>query len=114
MSFLGSVARLGGQLVRPHDIALHRSRERAQQLDARVGGSPGVIEASVERVVRLGFEVRVELQLADGDDIFVQITRRELAELELHDGDVVWVRAELAHEGAAPLGELTPADGRVA
>ena len=52
MSFLGSVARLGGQLVRPHDIALHRSRERAVQLDARVGGSPGVIEATVERVVR--------------------------------------------------------------
>ena len=29
MSFLGSVARLGGQLVRPHDIALDRDRDRA-------------------------------------------------------------------------------------
>ena len=62
MSFLGSVARLGGQLVRPHDIVLERDRERALALDARVGGSPGVVEAVVERVVRLGFEVRVELR----------------------------------------------------
>ena len=30
MSFLGSVARLGGQLVRPHDIALDREPERAR------------------------------------------------------------------------------------
>ena len=40
MSFLGSVARLGGQLVRPHDIVLDRSRERAYALDARVAWAP--------------------------------------------------------------------------
>jgi sulfate transport system ATP-binding protein len=40
MSFLGSVARLGGALVRPHDIALDRSLEQARVADARVSGSP--------------------------------------------------------------------------
>ena len=62
MSFLGSVARLGGQLVRPHDIVLDRDRAAALAVDARTAGSPGVVEAIVERVVRLGFEVRVELR----------------------------------------------------
>ncbi len=41
MSFLGSVARLGGQLVRPHDIVLDRSRERAYSLDASGRRDPG-------------------------------------------------------------------------
>ncbi len=43
MSFLGSVARLGGQLVRPHDIVLERDRVAALAADARVPGSPGVV-----------------------------------------------------------------------
>jgi len=90
MSFLGSVARLGGHLVRPHDIALHRSRERAQQLDARVGGSPGVIEATVERVVRLGFEVRVDLRADTGERFAAQLTRAEADALGLAAGDTVF------------------------
>src|SRR4051794_28080688 len=49
MSFLGPVTRIGGELVRPHDLEL---------LENSV---PGAREAVVERVVRLGFEVRVEL-----------------------------------------------------
>ena len=90
MSFLGSVARLGGQLVRPHDIALHRSRERALQLDARVGGSPGVLEARVERVVRLGFEVRVDLRADSGERFAAQVTRAEADALALEPGDTVF------------------------
>nr|WP_270888604.1 TOBE-like domain-containing protein [Pedococcus sp. 5OH_020] len=93
MSFLGSVARLGGQLVRPHDIALHRSRERAQSLDARVGGSPGVIEAVVERVVRLGFEVRVDLRADSGERFAAQVTRAEADALDLRVGETVYARA---------------------
>ena len=62
MGFLGSVAQLGGHLVRPHDIALERDLGVAQALDALLPGSPGVIESVVERVVRLGFEVRVDLR----------------------------------------------------
>jgi sulfate/thiosulfate transport system ATP-binding protein len=93
MSFLGSVARLGGQLVRPHDIALDRSRERADALDARVGGSPGVIAAVVERVVRLGFEVRVELRADSGQRFAAQITRAEADRLQLRHAETVYARA---------------------
>ena len=75
MSFLGSVARLGGQLVRPHDIVLERDRVAALAVDARIAGSPGVVEAAVERVVRLGFEVRVELRADSGERFAAQVTR---------------------------------------
>jgi sulfate transport system ATP-binding protein len=105
MSFLGSVARLGGQLVRPHDIALDRSRERARALDARVGGSPGVIEAVVERVVRLGFEVRVELRADSGERFAAQVTRAEADELGLVPGETVFARTTHAPDGA----EVDPA-----
>src|SRR4051812_22466394 len=53
MSFLGAVARLGGTLVRPHDIELLDTPE------------PGTTPATVVRVVRLGFEVRVEMKAGD-------------------------------------------------
>jgi sulfate transport system ATP-binding protein len=93
MSFLGSVARLGGRLVRPHDIALDRSRERATSLDAGVHGSPGVITATVDRVVRLGFEVRVELTADTGERFAAQVTRAEADRLDLQPGETVYARA---------------------
>lgn len=93
MSFLGSVARLGGALVRPHDIALDRSLERARAADARAGGSPGVVEAVVERVVRLGFEVRIDLRADSGTRFAAQVTRAEADALALEEGETVFARA---------------------
>ncbi|HMJ03340.1 MAG TPA: TOBE-like domain-containing protein [Conexibacter sp.] len=81
MRFLGPVTRLGEALVRPHDIALS------------VDGRPGSFEAQVARVVHLGFEVRAELVLGDGEEIAVQLTRGEADELELDAGDIVHVRS---------------------
>jgi sulfate transport system ATP-binding protein len=46
----------------------------------------------VERIVHLGFEVRVELVDVDGEELSVQLTRDAATELELARGDVVWVR----------------------
>ena len=81
MRFLGPVTQLGEALVRPHDIAL--------SLDVR----PGSYEAQVARVVHLGFEVRAELVLGDGQELAVQLTRAESDELELAVGDIVHVRS---------------------
>jgi sulfate/thiosulfate transport system ATP-binding protein len=89
MSFLGPVARLGEELVRPHDL--------------RVTSEPreGALEAMVERVVYLGFEVRVELALADGSPLAVQLTRDDAVALELAAGDIVWVGHTPASEALA-------------
>jgi sulfate transport system ATP-binding protein len=73
------VARLGGALVRPHDIALHPHPR------------PGAIEAQVTRVTHLGFEVRVDLELAGGEPVFAQLTRTDAAELEPAAGDIFWL-----------------------
>jgi sulfate/thiosulfate transport system ATP-binding protein len=89
MSFLGPVARLGEELVRPHDL--------------RVTAEPreGALEAMVDRVVYLGFEVRVEVTLADGSPLAVQLTRDDAVSLELAAGDIVWVGHTAAPEAVA-------------
>ena len=80
MSFVGPVNRIGDAFVRPHDIQILP--------DADATGT----EALVERVVHLGFEVRVELKLEDGREIWAQVTREKAHELELHDGQILSVR----------------------
>jgi sulfate transport system ATP-binding protein len=80
MKFLGPVSSLGDRLVRPHDLLLSN--------DAGDG-----MEAMVTRVVYLGFEVRVELELAPEGAVSVQLTRAEADELEVRAGDIVYVRA---------------------
>ena len=49
-------------------------------------------EAQIERVVRLGFETRVDLVRDDGERLHVQLTRDEADQLELDAGDIVYVR----------------------
>jgi sulfate/thiosulfate transport system ATP-binding protein len=80
MSFIGPVNRLGDAFVRPHDI----------QILAESDGTG--TEALVERVVHLGFEVRVELKLNDGRELWAQVTRETAAELELREGQILSVR----------------------
>jgi sulfate/thiosulfate transport system ATP-binding protein len=84
MGFLGPVARLGDRLVRPHD------------LDVSLDRRPDAREAMVSRIVHLGFEVRIELILADGEAAWAQVTRGEAEVLELEHGDIVWVRPAVA------------------
>jgi sulfate transport system ATP-binding protein len=80
MSFIGPVNRLGDTFVRPHDIQI--------LADADGTGT----EALVERVVHLGFEVRVELKLHDGRELWAQVTRENAQQLELSEGQILYVR----------------------
>jgi sulfate/thiosulfate transport system ATP-binding protein len=79
MGFLGPVTRLGGRLVRPHDIEI---------FPAHVDQG---IPAEVTRLQRIGFEVRADLR-ADAEDVRVQLTRGQAESLELAVGTPVWVR----------------------
>ena len=45
-----------------------------------------------ERVVYLGFEVRVDLLLGDGERLWAQVTRDEADRLKLTGGSLVFVR----------------------
>ena len=84
MGFVGDVNRLNDGYVRPHDV----------QIDHTPNGT--TVEAQVERVSHLGFEVRVDLRFADGEHAWAQLTRDEAAQLEVRQGDIVFVRADRA------------------
>src|SRR6202022_5183492 len=64
MSFLGAVSALNGILVRPHDIRVGRNPEMAIATGDGTAESIGVMRATIDRIVYLGFEVRVELTSA--------------------------------------------------
>jgi sulfate transport system ATP-binding protein len=94
MSFLGAVSELNGALVRPHDIRVGRKPDMAVATTDATAESIGVVRATVDRVVALGFEVRVELtSAATGGPFTAQITRGDAEALALKDGDTVYVRA---------------------
>jgi len=80
MGFLGPVSEIDGRLVRPHDVSIALA-----PLD-------GAVEAMVKRVVHLGFEVRIELEVSGGAAARAQLTRAQSDELELTPGDIVYVR----------------------
>jgi sulfate transport system ATP-binding protein len=94
MSFLGAVSSLNGTLVRPHDIRVGRSPDMKIAGDDDAADSAGVVRAVIDRVVMLGFEVRVELtNSATGGPFIAQITRGDAQALGLKEGDTVYVRA---------------------
>ena len=94
MSFLGAVSTLNGALVRPHDIRVGRNPEMAIAGGDGTAESIGVVRATVDRVVALGFEVRVEMTSAATKGQFTaQITRGDAEALALREGDTVYVRA---------------------
>jgi len=94
MSFLGAVSSLNGSLVRPHDIRVGRNPEMAIAGTDDSVQATGVVRATIDRIVVLGFEVRVELTSAtDHTPFTAQITRGDAEALGLKEGDTVYVRA---------------------
>jgi sulfate transport system ATP-binding protein len=90
MGFLGPVSTINGKLVRPHDVTVSLTAEQEST------------EAMVRRVVHLGFEVRVELELPDGSVARAQLTRAQTEQLEIARGDIVYVRSPMAAPATAP------------
>jgi sulfate/thiosulfate transport system ATP-binding protein len=82
MTFVGPVTRVGGRLVRPHDVQVLTEAGEASE------------QAVVTRIVRLGFEVRVELLPPEGDILTAQLSRTEADQLELVEGQIVHIRVD--------------------
>jgi sulfate transport system ATP-binding protein len=80
LTFVGEATKFRGDLVRPHDVVLGALPE------------DGAEEALVERIAYLGFEVRVQLVLGDGERFDAQITHDEAERLELARGQIVYAR----------------------
>jgi sulfate transport system ATP-binding protein len=89
MGFVGPVTRLGEFFIRPHDVEL------------RLEPNGTTSEAMVERLVHLGFEVRADLVLHDGQRLQAQLSREDAEELELHQGQIVFVRPSRTRQFAS-------------
>jgi sulfate transport system ATP-binding protein len=96
MNFVGPVSELSGRSIRPHEVEILREP------------ADGTEEAMIDRIVHLGFEVRVELTLGDGEKTWVQTTKGHAQELELTCGEIVWLRPN-APVGDAPSDAVVPA-----
>src|SRR5436305_8421022 len=95
MSFVGEVNQLGDHFVRPHDMEVVLDPDDRTQ------------EGLVQRIVSLGFEIRVELVLSAGTEVWAQLTRAELQRLELREGQIAYPRPGQAKSfnGYAPSAE---------
>jgi len=81
-SFLGPVTHFGGRLVRPHDI------------DVATTEAPGTTSGTIERLTRIGFEVRLDVNVSDEPEpVTVVVTRAEASALGLEQNSKVWLRA---------------------
>jgi sulfate transport system ATP-binding protein len=81
MSFLGDVTQLGGIRLRPHDIELSVSP-----------GAPGALPGVVTRALRVGFEVRLTVDVeGQSESSLVVVSRTHARSLELDAGTRVWL-----------------------
>ena len=84
LSFLGPVTRLGGRVVRPHDIDITKNE------------SPEHPRGIITRWTRVGFEIRLEVTIdgeVETEPVQVIVTRAEADSLGLQLDDKVWLRA---------------------
>src|SRR3954454_13806125 len=82
MRFLGETTDLGNQTVRPHDIDVSLSP-----------GALGEIAGTVTRILRVGFEVRVNVLTEANQEVLVTMTRTLARSLGVEQGAKVWLTA---------------------
>jgi sulfate transport system ATP-binding protein len=93
MSFIGQVNKIGDIFIRPHDVEI------------LLQPTPSTERAVIDRLVHLGFEVRVELVSESGQAIHAQVTRDEAKALHLSQGQTVYV--SLLRSRVFEAGELS-------
>jgi sulfate/thiosulfate transport system ATP-binding protein len=97
MGFLGPVSKVDGKLVRPHDVSLSLTPQN------------GAVQAKIKRVIHLGFEVRIELDMPGGEIARAQLTRHQTQQLGLVEGGTVYVHPpDEAVLGTAAASEIIP------
>jgi sulfate transport system ATP-binding protein len=92
LTFLGPATRIGGTWVRPHDLAISSAPR------------PDALRGRLQRIIRLGFETRVEVVLDDGTDTWVQLAGRAFDDLGMSLGDEVFVSVDRPRDFPAAAG----------
>ncbi len=89
MNFLGEVTTLGGVAIRPHDIEVFTEPR------------PDAVAGTISRAVRVGFEARLTVLTAAGENVSVQVPRTYARSIGLAEGGTVWL-APMAGATIAP------------
>jgi len=74
-------------IVRPHDVELSAHGTSAAPADDGVSVATG----KIERMNRVGWMVKIQLELSDGQSLTVELTKDRVAELGIGEGDFVMV-----------------------
>lgn len=91
-SFVGPVNVVPGHLFGSHDEPTYlRPHEIHLTYHVPEGKSGKVLPALVRRLNRVGANVKVDLELADGSTLQVHLSRERLTELKLVEGEQVFV-----------------------
>ncbi len=81
----GNEGRAVTAIVRPHDVELSNRTD-----DADVDGT-AVSTGKIERMSRVGYMVKIQLLLSDGQSLTVELTKERVMELGVGEGDFVMV-----------------------
>ncbi|MFT4039172.1 MAG: TOBE-like domain-containing protein, partial [Thermomicrobiales bacterium] len=96
MSFVGKVNRIGDAYIRPHEVVICAPDQT------------GCIPATVDRVITLGFDNRIELSLQNGDRVWAQLTRDEMQRIRPVAGDTIGVDLSLSRRPGWEPGDFPP------
>ncbi|MFN8679124.1 MAG: sulfate ABC transporter ATP-binding protein [Thermomicrobiales bacterium] len=97
MSFVGKVNRIGDAYIRPHEVVICTPEQE------------GCIAATVDRVITLGFDNRIELTLhVNGERVWAQLTRDEMQRVRPVAGDTVGVDLSLSRRPGWEPGDFPP------
>ena len=77
--------------VRPHDVDLAPAPGGPTSGAPTPSDGPAVATAQIRRMSRVGFMIKLELELPDGQPLSVELTKDRVAELGLAEGDRVFV-----------------------
>ncbi|HEY9888862.1 MAG TPA: TOBE-like domain-containing protein, partial [Candidatus Obscuribacterales bacterium] len=96
MSFIGAVNVLSPDAAwrsLPHDIPHHGEVFlRPHDIEITLSATSDSLSATVDRFIHLGWTIRVELTLANGQPVTAHINREQLQCLQLHAGQAVFLQ----------------------
>ncbi|NJM66565.1 MAG: sulfate/molybdate ABC transporter ATP-binding protein [Acaryochloris sp. RU_4_1] len=70
--------------IRPHDI------------EVQVSANGATVQATIQRVIHLGWEIQVELRLTDQRVVNAHLSREQFTELQIEPGQTVFIKPKMA------------------
>ncbi len=97
MSFIGDVNVLPGtaHLFQHHNLSSNQTKGFVRPHDLEICTLPdeNTAQATIKRILHLGRDIQVELNLPDSGNVTAHLNREQLAHLELHQNQQVYLKS---------------------